>query len=186
MFSSKRIFVTFLLLKLEESGWTTSIALLLKPWLLTSSGHQQPCHWLCMINVPLFSAAPWRGRISTTCVMSVSGNDSNCKYIFMFSKNKFSTTQVQRLTLSSAGSLPFWSRERWFKPQCNDLPCKKFINTSHYQISVRNRRHFIKFHWVRRWAPAFMGIVNGCSVIVNIPHRRHRDERKLHRCKHPM
>ena len=54
-----------------------SISFLLMPWLLTSPGHQRPWYWLCEIYLT-------RGRIPTTCVMSVLRNDRNWKYMFMF------------------------------------------------------------------------------------------------------
>ena len=34
-------------------GLTRSISWLLKPWLLSSPGHQQPCYWLCKLGRPL-------------------------------------------------------------------------------------------------------------------------------------
>ena len=34
-------------------GLTRSISWLLKPWLLSSPGHQQPCYWLCKLGRPM-------------------------------------------------------------------------------------------------------------------------------------
>ena len=63
-------------------GLTSSISLLLMPWLL---GHQAiSSHDINYVNlVPVGIYLTWR-RISVSCVMSMLRNDINCKYIFMF------------------------------------------------------------------------------------------------------
>ena len=42
--------ITFHVLKPEYSGHARPIPWLLRPWLFGSSGHQQPCYWLCGIK----------------------------------------------------------------------------------------------------------------------------------------
>ena len=64
------------LLKLEYSEITRSIPWLQMHWLLASPGHQQLRHWLSRINNS-------RGRISITCISSVSHNYWKCKHIFI-------------------------------------------------------------------------------------------------------
>ena len=48
---------------------------------MTSPSHQQTWYWLYRINRSIFFS---QGSISTTCVTSLSRNDRECKYIFMF------------------------------------------------------------------------------------------------------
>ena len=77
------------------------------PGLLVSPGHQQQWHWLCKPGLT-------RGRISTTCVMSVWRNDRNCKYMFLFllkifvsAKKRVKLVQwvIMRHHLSASGHL---------------------------------------------------------------------------------
>ena len=44
------IHLTFLVLKLEYTKIHWSISLMLMPWFLVSSGHQQPWYCLCLIK----------------------------------------------------------------------------------------------------------------------------------------
>ena len=54
---------------------TRSISWLLKPWLLTSPGHQQPWYWLYRICRP----CSFLGTISSTCVILMWRDDTKCK-----------------------------------------------------------------------------------------------------------
>ena len=62
-------------------GLTRSISWLLMPWLLTSRGHLQPWYWLSRI---CRSWSYLRGRILTSCVISMWSNDIKCIFMFMF------------------------------------------------------------------------------------------------------
>ena len=80
-------FWPFLLLKTEIAR---SISWLLMPWLLALPGHQQPWYWLCR--------ALSTGR-KDFIVIKVLRNDRKCKFIFMFSKNKFKMARVKAFFL---------------------------------------------------------------------------------------
>ena len=67
-------------------GLTRPISWLLMPWLLMSTGHQQPSYWLCRI------CRSWSwGRILSTCVISIWRKDTKCNYVFIFFLKKIST-----------------------------------------------------------------------------------------------
>ena len=64
---------------------TTSISCLQMPWPLTSPDHQQPCYWLCTINVSL---QPMREKLNCTHNISIK-KSSITQIYFCVSKNLF-------------------------------------------------------------------------------------------------